>query len=137
MFRLLILFSAICILLLMGFIVMEKSNFIESQGITDIDKKEALPDIEEEIKDTEKSNTFKKSKEIVKSIFEDAKSTIKDAVNPAQEDESEEDINEETENIEAPIFKTPAEKSRDEESNQWAVLDETQKILTDVGEMLK
>ncbi len=156
MFRSLILFSAVSILLLVGYITMEKGSVTKFKEVMDIEK--TFSDIKEEIEEKEdKQKTrigLEKSKDIVESILKDAKSTIKEAINPAHEEridnakdevekieEAEEDINVEKEVVEAPVFQVSVEKNSDKyvdnKSRQWELLEDTQEVLADVGKILK
>lgn len=141
MFRSLILLSAMCVLLLIGYIAMGKGNFTKSHEAVSVSKKEPTSEVTEEPEHkTEIDSALESSKDAAKTIIKDASTSLKEMITP-QKERGPKDINVETDDIENTL--SYAQKENDAhpqvyaDKDRWAVLSETQEVLSNVGEILK
>lgn len=132
MFRSLILLSSICILLLFGYLTMEKASQTKiKEAVNDI-KTTASDEIKKNIEDTPViGEAFEKTKDITNSVLEKTNSSFEETGKPAYEDITE-DLKVETEVVKDPVIHT-----KDVNTDKWAVLSDTHEVLSNVGEMLK
>lgn len=154
--KILILLTALCILLLAGYTGMGKDNVFDTHLILNKLKEIASPSPSAQKHTEEESvtnNTLKTSKDRVDTLLADAKTTLeeKPAVDRTEEEESIEGALQTDEtgksegmllqkgNIEPPVFETMKDNTMGAESKsrQWELLENANRVLADVGEMLK
>lgn len=179
MLRFLILASALSLLLLIGFIAMDKGSVnkdsvTETTGTIELSRKKDREDTVEAANHRSKVDTvFEKSKDVVRSIFEGTKTRIEEMTQPSQKESAKKENSIETGIVKRPevtesidVGKTTAyRKDRrdlqqeslqepeidketvmpssdkndrpDDMAERWVVLEETQQILFNTGEILK
>jgi len=175
MLRFLILTSALSVLLLIGFIAMNKGSVTRDSvtgttGPIEQYGEKATEDTVEAVNHRSKvDTTFKKSKDVVRSIFEGAKKGIEEMTYPSQKESAKEEDSIETEIVKRPEITESINTERtvygkdlqqetlqepeidketvmplsdkdgspDDMAERWVVLEETQQILLNTGEILK
>ncbi len=170
MLRFLILTSALSVLLLIGFIAMDKGSVTGTTGTIQQYGEKATEDTVEAANHRSKADTaFKKSKDVVRSIVEGAKTGIEEIMHPSQKESAKEENSIETgivkrpevaesidadktaygndlqqESLQEPEIdketvmpSSDKDNSPDDMAERWVVLEETQQILLNTGEILK
>lgn len=130
MLRTLIIVSALCVLLLLGYMTMGKGTVAKKAETASIDNSAPMENIKEPSDVSSKIDAVvEKSKDVIASISEEAKTKLETVEAP--------DKNSDSEIAFEPMKgKNTVKTSDDKSGKNWAVLEETQQVLIDTGEIL-
>lgn len=141
MLRILIIASALCVLLLVGYTTMGKNNVTKEKAETaGIDNSKPMENIKGALDIGSKIDAaVEKSKDVIASVSEEAKTkleTVKaqpETVKPAENSGKDSDIEADFK----PSKGQNTEKASDDKSKKnWGMLEDAQQVLTDIGNIL-
>lgn len=140
MIRGLIIISALCVLLLVGYMTMSKGNVVKKAETVGIADSALMENIKEPLDVSSKIDAaVEKSKDVIASISEEAKTKLETVkAQPVTGKTNEEPIKDsDVETAFEPVKGKNAGKTADDRSGKnWGVLEETQQVLIDTGEIL-
>ena len=141
MLRILIIVTALCVLLLIGYATMGKNSVVKEKAETaGFDNSKPMEDIKDATDIGSKIDAaVEKSKDVIASVSEEAKTKLEavkvkpETVKPVENLEKDPDIETDFKPSKGKnIEKTPDDKSK----TNWGMLEDAQQVLTDIGNIL-